>query len=102
MHWSELTITAAGSTCWELCCLGVPTVVIETADNQRMMAPYLTRHRLAEVFGKLDETALGEFSRRVADLLDNPVERERLAQAASSVIDGAGAERVVNYMVAKA
>ena len=102
MHWSELTITAAGSTCWELCCLGVPQVVIETADNQRMMAPYLTRHRLAEVFGKLDETGLGEFSRRVADLLDNPVERERLAQAASSVIDGAGAERVVNYMVAKA
>jgi UDP-2,4-diacetamido-2,4,6-trideoxy-beta-L-altropyranose hydrolase len=102
MNWSELTITAAGSTCWELCCLGVPQMVIETADNQRMMAPHLTRHQIAEVFGKLDETGLMEFSRRVADLLDNPAERAKLSQAASSLIDGAGARRVVDYMVAKA
>lgn len=32
---TDLCVTAGGSTCWELCCLGVPFLVVETAANQR-------------------------------------------------------------------
>ncbi|WP_165176968.1 UDP-2,4-diacetamido-2,4,6-trideoxy-beta-L-altropyranose hydrolase [Desulfovibrio sp. ZJ369] len=31
---TDLCITAGGSTCWELCCLGVPFLVLQTAENQ--------------------------------------------------------------------
>ena len=45
MLWAELAITAAGSTCWELACLGVPAVTIVTAENQRRIAASLSQMR---------------------------------------------------------
>lgn len=34
----DLAIGAAGSTAWERCCLGLPTIMICMADNQKMIA----------------------------------------------------------------
>lgn len=34
---TDLCITAGGSTCWELMCLGVPFLLVEIAENQRMI-----------------------------------------------------------------
>ena len=31
---SDLVITAAGTTVWEICCLGVPSVLVAVEDNQ--------------------------------------------------------------------
>jgi len=31
---SDLVISAAGSTIWEICCLGVPSILVIAADNQ--------------------------------------------------------------------
>lgn len=102
MKWSDLTITAAGSSCWELCCLGVPLVVIETAENQRMMSPYLTKHGIADVFGKLDETRLEELANRVGNLVGDVDARARLSRAALSLIDGQGVSRVATFMLDRA
>ena len=35
MTFSDLAISAAGSTAWERCCLGLPSFVAITAQNQR-------------------------------------------------------------------
>lgn len=37
----DLAIGAAGSTSWERCCVGLPTIMICTADNQKMIAQSL-------------------------------------------------------------
>ncbi|MDR3358357.1 MAG: UDP-2,4-diacetamido-2,4,6-trideoxy-beta-L-altropyranose hydrolase [Desulfovibrio sp.] len=31
---TDLCVTAGGGTCWELCCLGVPFLTVEVAENQ--------------------------------------------------------------------
>jgi spore coat polysaccharide biosynthesis predicted glycosyltransferase SpsG len=35
MYDADLAIGAAGSSVWERCCLGLPQVLMVTADNQR-------------------------------------------------------------------
>lgn len=40
MQWADFCITAGGSTCWELCALGVPFVVFDVAENQKEIARY--------------------------------------------------------------
>ncbi len=99
MSWSDVTITAAGSSCWELCCLGVPQLILVTADNQRLMPAYFIEHDIAEVFGELDDTRTEELAQRLAALLLDTPRRMQLSRTALSVIDGGGAQRVVNFML---
>ncbi|HYF33897.1 MAG TPA: UDP-2,4-diacetamido-2,4,6-trideoxy-beta-L-altropyranose hydrolase [Prosthecobacter sp.] len=99
MKWSDVTITAAGSSCWELCCLGVPLLMLVTAENQRLMPGYFRQHDIAEVFGELTEARVGEFAERLAGLLADAERRAQLSKAAALVVDGAGAERAVRFMM---
>lgn len=99
MAWSDVTITAAGSSCWELCCLGVPQLMLVTADNQRMMPPYFIEHGLADVFGDMTEARVAELATRLDTLLGDFEKRGRLSHAARQVIDGNGAARVVEFML---
>lgn len=41
---TDLCITAGGSTCWELCCLGVPFLTVEVAENQHSIVEYLEKY----------------------------------------------------------
>jgi len=38
---ADLAIGAGGSTSWERCCLGLPTLLFVTAENQRVVAENL-------------------------------------------------------------
>lgn len=40
---ADLAVGASGTTTWERCCLGLPTILIETADNQRTIIQNLCR-----------------------------------------------------------
>jgi spore coat polysaccharide biosynthesis predicted glycosyltransferase SpsG len=99
MAWSDVTITAAGSSCWELCCLGVPQLMLVTADNQRLMPAFFAGNRIAEVFGELVDSRTEELAHRLTDLLLDVQKRRLLSHAAKRVVDGAGASRVVDFML---
>ena len=45
MSRADLAIGGAGSTSWERCCLGLPSLLIVTADNQRAIADQLGKLR---------------------------------------------------------
>jgi UDP-2,4-diacetamido-2,4,6-trideoxy-beta-L-altropyranose hydrolase len=38
MTWADMAVTAGGSTCWELACMGLPALVIILAENQCTVA----------------------------------------------------------------
>lgn len=46
---SDLCIGAAGSTTWERCCLGLPTIMLVLAENQYKIATELARKRVVEI-----------------------------------------------------
>lgn len=47
MSKSDLCIGAAGSTSWERCCMGLPTITLSIADNQIDIAKELSKRNIA-------------------------------------------------------
>ena len=91
MRGAGLAVSASGSTVWELCCLGVPSVVWPIADNQCGIAAALDRAGAAMVVEKV-----GDALAAARELVESPEKRAALGRAAWKLVDGRGAERVVD------
>lgn len=46
---TDLCITAGGSTCWELCCMGIPFLAVEVAENQRKIVQFLVSNKISKI-----------------------------------------------------
>lgn len=82
---TALCITAGGSTCLELCRMGVPFLTVEIAQNQHRICEWLERHAYAP---RLTAAGLATF------LTDASLRQERALQL-RQLVDGKGAERVI-------
>lgn len=102
MSESDLCIGAAGSTAWERCTLGLPTVMITTAANQSQIASALHEAGAALAIGTSDAA---DFATRlqagVRCYTDHPSARLRASAAAAAVADGMGTQRVARYLLSK-
>lgn len=93
---SDLAIGAAGSTSWERCCLGLPTLIVVLAENQRAGARALEAADAARLIGAVSDIAT-QLPEAVRELIDS-IDRARLSLAASAIIDGQGVERTLSAM----
>jgi UDP-2,4-diacetamido-2,4,6-trideoxy-beta-L-altropyranose hydrolase len=91
---ADVAISAAGSSCWELACLGVPMLLIVTADNQRPSAAALAADDVAIVLGWHAGLLATDLLPPLRTLLMDREARRRLSRTASQLIDGRGAGRV--------
>ncbi|NOQ81329.1 MAG: UDP-2,4-diacetamido-2,4,6-trideoxy-beta-L-altropyranose hydrolase [Methylophaga sp.] len=88
---SDLCIGAAGATSWERCCLGLPTLMIVIADNQRNIAQSLHEKESAILI----ESPLRENLLNAIKNLD--ISRMKLLSHNSShLVDGQGVKRVAD------
>jgi UDP-2,4-diacetamido-2,4,6-trideoxy-beta-L-altropyranose hydrolase len=99
LMWADLAVAGGGSTCWELCCLGVPSIVITYADNQTGITSGLQKAGAAIHLGWASEVSDALLERTLENLIDDSAMRARLSMRARSLVDGQGAERVVNAMI---
>lgn len=90
----DLAIGAGGSTSWERCCLGLPSLVVVTADNQRIIGRELARAGAADLLGRHEDVDAAAVASALANLVENPERRSAMAAAAAAVCDGRGASRV--------
>ncbi|MEU5960609.1 spore coat protein [Micromonospora parva] len=102
---ADLVVSAAGTSTWELCCLGAPSALVCVVDNQRESYTRVVRHGLAAGLGELPELTAGGVAGRAArataartlhGLLSTPQRRATLAARAWSTVDGQGRARVVD------
>lgn len=100
---ADAVISAAGTTLWEICCLGKPAASLALADNQ--VGAYAALASAGVVFGLGDYSGskpeLGPLAERIAHFISNGKLRDRLANAAYGVVDGAGRERVADAFSAQ-
>jgi UDP-2,4-diacetamido-2,4,6-trideoxy-beta-L-altropyranose hydrolase len=99
MAWADLAVAAAGSTCWELCMLGLPAIVIDAAQNQVAIARELSREKIA-IHVPLLQATTQTLAKRIYSLAMNPELRRSMSQAGARLVDGRGADRVVAAIIA--
>lgn len=97
---ADLAIGAAGSSSWERCAVGLPSVMIVVADNQR--APALTLQRAGAAVVLMAEELDSRLAEVVTMLAHDPAARAGLSSASAALVDGQGVRRVVQAMMGAA
>ena len=95
MTWADLAIGAAGSTSWERCCLGVPTLMVVLAENQKGIAQALHQAGAAYNVGEADSL---DHLRDIWPEIIRPAPLAQMSHIASHLVDGRGVARLVEAM----
>lgn len=93
MAQADLAIGAGGVTSWERACLGLPTLAIMMAENQRAVLEGLDRHGLVRWLGTQQEMSESALSASIGAALQADLDREWSMRCAQTV-DGRGVSRV--------
>jgi UDP-2,4-diacetamido-2,4,6-trideoxy-beta-L-altropyranose hydrolase len=92
---SDLAIGAAGTSSWERCCLGLPTILMILADNQREIAKVLIDRGAAILFDDLKNSNQNFSDNRLYKLINF----ELIGKKSASIVDGLGTKRVVECLI---
>ena len=92
-----LQVGAGGGATWERCCIGVPTLALCVAENQRAVVPAL--HEL-DVIRTVDSNDAASIGTAVAGLLEDREARRQLSDAGRALVDGRGATRIALSLMA--
>ncbi|MCH2158972.1 MAG: UDP-2,4-diacetamido-2,4,6-trideoxy-beta-L-altropyranose hydrolase [Oleiphilaceae bacterium] len=92
----DLCVGAAGSSAWERCAMQLPTLMIETAQNQKYVASNLHKLGAAINLGDIYNITESKFNNALNDLISNPEKRKAIAHQGKKVCDGKGGLRVIN------
>ena len=94
---TDLAIGAAGSSAWERCCLGVPSIQLVLAENQKSAALALERASAAISIRDLSTLpyALPALLHR---FLSCPEALRPLSDSAAKVCDGTGCDLIVDHL----
>lgn len=98
MAWADVAVSSAGTTCWELCLLAVPSLLVDVAANQTPLARELARRQCAIHLGGPWDFTAQELAEELGRVLRSPGTRQALAARCRELVDGRGAWRVVSTM----
>lgn len=95
---ADLAISAAGTTCWELCTMGVPSAVLTVAENQSRNVTALEAAGAAVSLGWHEGVDAKRIAAVISELAEDQALRSRLARVGQDLVDGRGAFRVADLL----
>lgn len=99
MAWADVAISAGGTTCWELAFMGLASILLILAENQRAIAEKLATLNLAVNLGWHQDVAIEQIGLALQELIGDHPKRETMSKKGRELVDGNGARRVVSEMV---
>jgi UDP-2,4-diacetamido-2,4,6-trideoxy-beta-L-altropyranose hydrolase len=98
MSAADVAISAAGSTCWELCLLGLPSLLVDVAANQTALAQELDRRGCAIHLGSSRDVSVETIADQLESLIRSEDVRRSLSRTSRALVDGNGARRVASIV----
>jgi spore coat polysaccharide biosynthesis predicted glycosyltransferase SpsG len=96
---ADLAIIAGGTTTFEVAGLGLPALIIQTADNQASQATEWERTGALKNMGPLDSLSAKGVEHQVMELLNDPRRRKSMSTAGKAIVDCLGAQRVAETLL---
>lgn len=98
IHLADLAIGAAGTSSWERCCLGLPTMMLLIADNQRLIATELASAGATINLGNATDLNNYQIAAAIENLMNDLQRLKMLGSTAASLCDGRGVNRVIEQI----
>lgn len=96
MAQADISIGAGGSTSWERCCMGLPTILLIMAENQRCAA-----RSIEDVGAVIIAKSCGDAGQIFREILQNSVKRRsvsEMAKASIELVAGDGCSRIFDEL----
>lgn len=94
---SDFAIGAGGTTSWERACLGLPSALIEIADNQTIIIQNLLMAQAVISFGHINRFDQRAVNERFLSIANNSHLIHSLVENSSQICDGMGCKTVIAY-----
>jgi UDP-2,4-diacetamido-2,4,6-trideoxy-beta-L-altropyranose hydrolase len=91
---ADLAFGAGGSASWERCCLGLATLCVSFADNQRPISEALHKAGACIYAGDEGTATVGRLESLLRELLLHPSRLQQMSARAYDLVDGLGTARV--------
>jgi len=98
MAWADIAVSSAGSICWELAYMGLPSVAFILAENQRRIGEELGKRGIVLNLGWHEQVTPAEIAQVVNKMVFSPKARAEMSDRGRDLVDGEGADRVVMRM----
>ncbi len=101
MRKCDIAISAAGTTLYELCASGIPTITFTIADNQIMAAKQFETEKIMFNAGdyRTKINCVYEIKKHLIFLLENTKMRRKLSNKMQTIVDGKGADRIAENIL---
>ena len=99
MRRCQLAVSAGGTTLFELCACGIPTVCFSFADNQKPGTIGMGSRDIMQYAGDARDTDVtGHILEGLLRLLQSPTLRQEYASRMKRLVDGRGAGRIADIL----
>jgi len=95
---ADLSVGAAGSTSWERCCLGLPSLIAIMAKNQIEIANELSSKSAAFLIGTSDKIDVDCISESIKGFIESKVSKDASSRC-MKLCDGFGVKRVSEKLI---
>ena len=95
---ADLAIGAGGTTTWERCCLGLPTLMLQLADNQIPTIEALTKAGAIIPIGHVSDLTPEKMAAYFETAAASPGILNNLSRVSFGICDGKGLERVMTVL----
>lgn len=94
----HFALTSGDTWSMEMCCVGIPQLLIPSAPTHVSNAKRLDDEGMATLLGPAESVTPEVLDEAVKILLDDPMERLTMSRCARNRVDGRGGDRIVNGM----
>lgn len=101
MSSADLCIGAGGTTTWERCCVGLPTITIILAENQKNISESLGNKGVVINLGWYEDVTVSHISSALHGLLTDYGKRKMMKLKGMRLVDGNGTKRVAEHLAKK-